>query len=346
MLPSRLLPLLTAPGTDAPLRFIPEWLVGEEPFSGWLLDNQRRCLARLLNFRFRFVDFDAVAEGEAAWRSRGAGQLPPMPGAVPVTPGRDGYWEDTAEGLLGGPGAMLGFESSAPVLVATLLARPGGGVARILKNGAVVQRVSLDSGAPFLPVSVTLENAEAGAVRWHIQPEQGPGLLLAGIQAYAGEPAPPAPPVLAPRREEARLHPAFAAELVAAPAGSLVLDLGGGRRHFADARYLNLDCLAYEEPRLLADPARLPLRSGSVALVHAGGAINRTVDPAGLVREAWRVLRPGGRLMLGSLPAMPGLAHYLDLTQAGLAALLSGWQDARVSRAVEGGHWIEAVKPG
>jgi SAM-dependent methyltransferase len=47
----------------------------------------------------------------------------------------------------------------------------------------------------------------------------------------------------------------------------------------------------------LADPreARLPLEDGSVDYVHCSGVLHHILDPAPVIREFYRVLRPGGR---------------------------------------------------
>lgn len=45
---------------------------------------------------------------------------------------------------------------------------------------------------------------------------------------------------------------------------------------------------------LLADGARLPVASGSIDVVYAHGVLQYAADPGAIVREARRVLRPGG----------------------------------------------------
>ncbi|MEU8759747.1 methyltransferase domain-containing protein [Streptomyces sp. NPDC048659] len=49
---------------------------------------------------------------------------------------------------------------------------------------------------------------------------------------------------------------------------------------------------------LLADVARLPLRSGALDAVFGAGLISHLADPVGDLRELARVVRPGGRLAL------------------------------------------------
>ena len=96
-------------------------------------------------------------------------------------------------------------------------------------------------------------------------------------------------------------------------AGRDVLDLGAGRGHYAalaragGARVsVGLD-LTYEmleragRPAVVADAVRLPLAAGTMDVVVAALVLSYLSDAQGALREAARVLRPGGVLVLSDL---------------------------------------------
>jgi SAM-dependent methyltransferase len=129
----------------------------------------------------------------------------------------------------------------------------------------------------------------------------------------------------------------------------LVLDVGGGngivRQYLArDVRYIDLDpSLEWLKPDWLevasSFPAlsspitfvrgvgeRLPFRTGSMDAVLSLFSINHAGEPARMVREALRVLRPGGRLVVVAEDVEP---RWRDLARPGYRA---GW--VPLSRAI------------
>ncbi|HEV2906731.1 MAG TPA: class I SAM-dependent methyltransferase, partial [Actinomycetota bacterium] len=54
-------------------------------------------------------------------------------------------------------------------------------------------------------------------------------------------------------------------------------------------------------PSVLADAHRLPFKEGSFTLVTCGSVFHHLEDPATVVDEVARVLRPGGRFLLNDL---------------------------------------------
>jgi 2-polyprenyl-6-hydroxyphenyl methylase/3-demethylubiquinone-9 3-methyltransferase len=62
-----------------------------------------------------------------------------------------------------------------------------------------------------------------------------------------------------------------------------------------------------------ADAARIPLPAGVADAVSAGEILEHVADPAAVVREACRVLRPGGRLVIDTLARTP-LARLVAVT--------------------------------
>ncbi|HET8645294.1 MAG TPA: methyltransferase domain-containing protein [Vicinamibacteria bacterium] len=152
--------------------------------------------------------------------------------------------------------------------------------------------------------------------------------------------------------------------------GRDVLDLGCGHGHYARLartlgarRVVALDfalpmAAAAPPPAVVGDASRLPLASGSVDVVVAALLVSFASDPAALLLEAARVLRPGAALVLSDLhPAASargwrrsfqdaqGRTHVIDapprtvpelrgwLEQAGLR--LQECREPRVDRRLE-----------
>lgn len=85
----------------------------------------------------------------------------------------------------------------------------------------------------------------------------------------------------------------------------LVLDLGCGERPYADlfgaAYCIGIDCSTTgARPDIVADAQRLPLAGGCVDLVFCSQVLEHVTDPAALLAECARVLRPGGALVLSA----------------------------------------------
>jgi SAM-dependent methyltransferase len=86
------------------------------------------------------------------------------------------------------------------------------------------------------------------------------------------------------------------AQFIGAGASAFAIDLTP--RHLAIARQR----MMWENAPLRlvrADAEQLPFRSESVDVVYSFGVLHHTPDIATAIAEAWRALRPGGRLILG-----------------------------------------------
>ena len=118
-----------------------------------------------------------------------------------------------------------------------------------------------------------------------------------------------------------------------APAGDrqAVLDIGCGQQPYRPfftgvaARYVGLD--AHPGPRVdVVGPAEsLPFADGEFNVVVSTQMLEHVPEPAEVVREAWRVLRPGGVLLLsthGTAAYHPGPTDFWRWTQEGLVKLL------------------------
>ena len=102
-------------------------------------------------------------------------------------------------------------------------------------------------------------------------------------------------------------------QAAAVPPGSRVLDVGAGscpyRRHFEGCIYRTQDFVALNPAQLLdkqgygqidyiCDAEAIPVEDGSFDLVLCTEVLEHVPDPAGVVKELSRLLRPGGTLLL------------------------------------------------
>jgi SAM-dependent methyltransferase len=127
-------------------------------------------------------------------------------------------------------------------------------------------------------------------------------------------------------------HVAAARMTLAARADTppVVLDLGCGHKPYADlfAGYqhvgVNLDAID-ASPDLIANAAALPLAEACIDLVFCTQVLEHVPEPAALLAEAARVLRPGGVLVLSApfyWPLHEEPHDYLRFTPHALRRLL------------------------
>ncbi|MEM3086795.1 MAG: class I SAM-dependent methyltransferase [Halobacteria archaeon] len=122
--------------------------------------------------------------------------------------------------------------------------------------------------------------------------------------------------------------------------GKRVLDIGCSykQRGEVSSFYLSLDLSRQRGPMVVGDCHHLPVRDGSVDVVFMFSLLEHVPDPPRAVREARRVLRPGGRLHV----TVPFLNFYHDevdyyrWTEDGLRVLLREFQVVRLERTAAG----------
>jgi SAM-dependent methyltransferase len=120
-----------------------------------------------------------------------------------------------------------------------------------------------------------------------------------------------------------------------AEAQGVTVELGSGSRRLR-ADVITVDLFASANVDVVADIAEAPFKDGSVDNVILDSVIEHLPDPAGVVAEAMRMLRPGGRLFINCpfmLPYHGYPKHYQNFTRDGLEHLLRDFSQASVRPA-------------
>jgi methionine biosynthesis protein MetW len=139
------------------------------------------------------------------------------------------------------------------------------------------------------------------------------------------------------------------------PGGELVVDLGCGdgawiesvRRRYTRAVGIDIGDAAstlrggsiegWEFLQMDLNQGALPLPDGSADGVRANQVIEHVANPLQFVKEAWRVLRPGG-VFVATTPNIRYLRHIVNLVIKGRGPLTSGaalrtpqvWDDGHI----------------
>jgi len=135
------------------------------------------------------------------------------------------------------------------------------------------------------------------------------------------------------------------------PPGAKLLDLGGGTgvltewvlQSRPDLEYLLIDAapgmLARGPERarkLVARAEELPLPDGSVAGVMLGEALHHFGDPQAALREAVRVLEPGGRLWIYDFDPTEGVGRWVYWGEKLLGEPASFFRPGELQQVLEG----------
>jgi SAM-dependent methyltransferase len=128
-----------------------------------------------------------------------------------------------------------------------------------------------------------------------------------------------------------------------------VLDLGCGNRPYADlfdgCDYLGVDRSADDSrPDVITDATRLALDGERFDIVFCTQVIEHVPEPRALVHESFRVLRPGGFLVLTGpfwWPLHEEPHDYHRFTRHGFADMLAGAGFGDVEIVPDGGDWAQ-----
>lgn len=111
----------------------------------------------------------------------------------------------------------------------------------------------------------------------------------------------------------------------------------------------------------LGEIERLPVADGSVDVILSNCVINLSPDKAAVIREAFRVLKPGGRLAISDVVATAPLPDHVQRDMAALAGCIagaaevpdlerllldSGFQDVRIDIKEESREYVKDWMPG
>ena len=137
------------------------------------------------------------------------------------------------------------------------------------------------------------------------------------------------------------------------PKGALMLNLGSGaQERYRDA--VHVDLFPFTGVDVVADITRLPFRDASVDAAICIMTLEHVSDPAAVIREAHRVLKPGGHIYITTpfmYPYHSSPRDYARWTLDGLRQLLSKFDEVR-SGLRHGStsalmlfvaHWLAAV---
>lgn len=120
--------------------------------------------------------------------------------------------------------------------------------------------------------------------------------------------------------------------LGALPANAMIVELGSGSRRIGPG-ILNLDLFPLPNVDIVADIHKVPLASGSVDHVILDSVLEHVADPAVLVKEIHRILRPGGTVLCIApflFPYHGYPAHYCNFSRDGLLQLFRDYASCDV----------------
>ena len=153
------------------------------------------------------------------------------------------------------------------------------------------------------------------------------------------------------------------------PEAARILDIGCGAGEFLElsgerfGAVLGIDpspasvrlCRSRGVPALRADGSALPFASGSMEVVRAMNILEHILDPRVFVREIYRVLEPGG-LVLIRMPTQYSIlypvanfyddyTHIRPLSRPGLRRLLNdaGLEILSIQGYTAGRNWLERI---
>ena len=116
------------------------------------------------------------------------------------------------------------------------------------------------------------------------------------------------------------------------PETSTIVELGSGARRIRKG-VINVDLFPFANVDIVADISEVPLRNEIADCVILDSVVEHVADPARVVREAHRILKPGGRLFINCpfmLPYHGYPGHYQNFTRDGLKHLTRNFSSCEV----------------
>lgn len=343
-----MLPLLSVPGTDEPLRLTVTETAGEEPYSGWFEDQAGALIGRLEQFRPAFVQVANLTPEERAMRD----QPPRLAQRPRIT--EIGARDPRIEWI--GPsmeleGHLKGFDGTGGKGICRLTSRASrieigfhahawSGIVEISVDGRRAGELDLYHPETAVLRRFAIENPEMRERRIEIRPTGRRSanafwnqMLLESVFEHSATPETPVYNKSNAVNRGGAFYPRFFEIMVGLPADAVILDVGGGKRQLPDERYINLEYSRFEEPDLFGDGTKLPFRSNSIDFVYTAAVLEHVADPLAMGREIHRVLKPGGRVLANSAFMQPIHCegqHFFNLTPYGIDLTFNMFQERRV----------------
>lgn len=120
------------------------------------------------------------------------------------------------------------------------------------------------------------------------------------------------------------------------PKGALIINLGSGSNIIRDD-VINLDSYPYPGVKIVSDVHKLPFKDASVDVVVAESLLEHVKNPEAVVKEIYRVLKPGGTIYI-TTPFIIGFHSspddYYRWTYSGLRILFKDFKEIELGSAV------------
>jgi SAM-dependent methyltransferase len=118
------------------------------------------------------------------------------------------------------------------------------------------------------------------------------------------------------------------------------LDLGSGSKRYAQLfpHSLTVDLDPKRDPDVIADAHNLPFEKGSFAVVLCVEMLEHVKEPRQVIDEMYRVLAPGGKVILTTrfmFPFHDAPDDYWRFTRTGLEYLFSDWDNIAIQEEAE-----------
>lgn len=361
MHPVKLMKYLGEPGTGMPIELLVTETSNGVPYRGWLVNSVGSPVGRLIDFKFDFLHFGVPPDLDFFKKSSCVeAALRRKERRIKSTDSRfkySGEWHDV-DGYMR---VAYGNAVNAEVVISSvahrvdieLHAHQWSGVAAVFLNGVEYEVIDLfTQGNPLtriVRVDKPLDHHEMVVTIRRLDAKNelsnDSQLIVEGAIEYLDELERPKYLKVEERiRGGAQFSDEFNECLGRLPPDAVVLDVGGGKRQLNDERYINLEYSLYDEPDMFGDAQALPFRSDSIDLVYCTGVLEHVPDLLLAVREIYRVLKPGGRV-LACVPFIQPLhnepQHFFNATSFGVEFAFSAFSHKKITW---GGEFFWVIK--